>query len=347
MKKIILCGFFFSVTFVAVHMPLEGFGGRGGGGARGGFGGANTRVTRDRGRTWDASPSMSRAYRPSYGTPVNRRVANYPAARSPAFKGTPSTTQAQVQQFMQRSPAATQGGLQSLGEQRRQGSFPAATQNNIGNYTRANIGRNYPNRSNLFNNDFWKQHPNHYPFQQQGDWWRRASWGTVAGWFNEPLYGSALYWDDGYGYPEEYTIDTQNASSTTQQTAPQQPPQGETAPQQIDNWLPLGVYTLTDDSTDAPPPNAYMQLAVSKTGTLAGNLYVKSYDKTYPLEGKVDFKTQRAVWKMANSENSPFIETGIYNLTKPETPVRVTFADGSVKNKILVRLDKEESPPAQ
>jgi hypothetical protein len=44
------------------------------------------------------------------------------------------------------------------------------------------------------------------------------------------------------------------------------------------------------------------------------------------------------------------METGIYNLTKNETPALLHFADGQTQQWLLVRIDdpkKEEAKPAQ
>ncbi len=107
--------------------------------------------------------------------------------------------------------------------------------------------------------------------------------------------------------------------------------------------MSLGVFTLTKDGDDSITPNNYMQLALDKNGNIDGTLYNTTLDQTYPLEGIVDKENQRAAWMMSDNENSPIIETGIYNLTKDETPVRIIFADGSTENGILIRLSQPEA----
>jgi len=102
--------------------------------------------------------------------------------------------------------------------------------------------------------------------------------------------------------------------------------------------MPLGVYALSKDGETAASPNVYLQLSLNKEGLLAGTFYNVTTDKTYPAEGMVDKETQRAAWKMADSENAPIMVTGTYNLTEDEAPTQVHFADGQTQNWLMVRL---------
>ncbi len=89
-------------------------------------------------------------------------------------------------------------------------------------------------------------------------------------------------------------------------------------------WMPLGVFALTAEGVNAS--SMYLQLAVSKEGVIAGTFYNESTGATHPVEGMVDEKTQRAVWKAADGTNANIVmETGLYNLTQDQAEVLVHF----------------------
>lgn len=308
-----------------------GYGGRGGGDFnRGGYGNVGAR---------DMSPSMSRSYVPSgQQFHPDQQLQN----RSTLGGDNYARTQSQVRDYMQNSPGLSQD-RPALNR-----SFDG--QADYGNAIRNNVANAYPNRNDWFGNNFWQNQAGHYPFAENGNWWRAASWYGVSNWLGANAWSSPYYYDDGYAYPyNEPTsstgdsgtvINIEQQSAPQTQTAPQAPVQAEAAPPEGNgDWLPLGVFAFSKEGESAKTPNVFMQLALNKSGEIGGNLYIKSYNKTYPLAGEVDKKTQKAVWKMTNSENSPFVETGVYNLTQAQTPVKVTFADGSTEKGVLVRID--------
>lgn len=193
----------------------------------------------------------------------------------------------------------------------------------------------YPEQRALFREDFWVRHPSYYPLRPGVDVWRAATWREAANWLADPINEDPYYYDGGYAYPQT----EQPSSQTTAKTAEPAPSGSEAQQDPNDQWISLGVFALvTPEKKDAPKPTMYMQLALSKTGAIGGNLYDTTYDKSFPLVGEVDKKSQRAIWKMLHSENSPIIETGLYNLTKDETPVTFRFVDGSTQEFFLVKL---------
>ena len=108
-------------------------------------------------------------------------------------------------------------------------------------------------------------------------------------------------------------------------------------------WLPLGVFALTNEGVNAS--SMYLQLALSKDGVIAGTFYNESTGATHPVEGMVDEKTQRAVWKAADGSNANLVmETGVFNLTKDQAPVLVHFGPEQTQTALLVRLDESERP---
>ena len=81
-----------------------------------------------------------------------------------------------------------------------------------------------------------------------------------------------------------------------------------------------------------------MQLAVDKAGIVSGTMHNSSTGKTYVVQGRVDKQTQRVAFTIgANSD--VVMETGIFNLTKPQTPVLVHFGPKKTETYLLVRLD--------
>jgi len=95
-----------------------------------------------------------------------------------------------------------------------------------------------------------------------------------------------------------------------------------------EDWKPLGVYAITDDTTTAEPTK-YVQLVVSKSGAVGGELHDLTADTSTPLTGAVDPKSQRVAWKVGTSDT--VMETGLYNLTQTETPVLIH--DGTQKTR--------------
>jgi hypothetical protein len=174
----------------------------------------------------------------------------------------------------------------------------------------------------------------------------------VTGWlvhrWSRPIYysygsGGTVYYENNvvyvngqeYGPAEQYYQEaTQLATSVPETTEKQE---AET------QWLPLGVFALTAEGVNVS--SMYLQLAVSKDGVIAGTFYNESTGVTHPVEGMVDDKTQRAVWKAADGTNSDLVmECGIYNLTQDQTPVLVHFGPEQTQTALLVRLDESERP---
>lgn len=114
--------------------------------------------------------------------------------------------------------------------------------------------------------------------------------------------------------------------------------------QQVE-WMPLGVFAVTPEGAD--DFNLMVQLAVTKDGILSGTVFNETNNKSYPLEGTVDKKTQRAVWSYVDDNNQRIqMETSIYNLTKPETTALVHFSPDKIEVRQLVRLEAPKTEGA-
>jgi hypothetical protein len=122
-------------------------------------------------------------------------------------------------------------------------------------------------------------------------------------------------------------------------SAPEMP-----ADTQESDWLPLGVFAITQDGeSSGPPPTMYLQLQVNKDGLIAGTLQNMSTDDVQQIEGAVNKKTQRSAWTVVDKQ-WPLMEVGISNLTKDETAVLVHFEDDTTQQWLLVRMDDPDAP---
>jgi hypothetical protein len=103
-----------------------------------------------------------------------------------------------------------------------------------------------------------------------------------------------------------------------------------------EDWRPLGVFALAQD--EETTANDVFQLAVNRAGVVRGNYYDALSDKTLPLRGAVDRKTQRVAWAVGGRKDLVF-ETGLYNLTGRETAVLVHFGKERTRQWLLARVE--------
>ena len=169
---------------------------------------------------------------------------------------------------------------------------------------------------------------------------------ALTGWFGG-LWAQPAYYD--YGGTVYYENDSVYYGDQPVATAEEYYDQAASIAQdvpQVDDekaeWLPLGVFALTQP--DGESTDRILQLAVSKEGVIAGTLYSDTSDSTHPVEGSVDKKTQRAVWRITDGTNPDLVmETGIYNLTKDETEALLHFSNEQTQSVLMVRLpDSDE-----
>jgi hypothetical protein len=173
--------------------------------------------------------------------------------------------------------------------------------------------------------------------------WTAASWATVSrtcGYVGEPyLYeygtnvvyqGDQVYYDgEPVATAAEYAQQATNIATRGQRAE---------APKDAE-WTPLGVFGLVQG--DEKAANNVFQLAINKDGILRGNYYNALTDTTLPVYGAVNKKTQRAAWTVGDQKDTVY-ETGVGNLTQPETQVLVHFGKDRTQQWTLVRL---EAPP--
>lgn len=306
----------------------------------------------------DRTPTMSRSntWGPSVAPKAPGQQSNLLSQQKSQFTSPQSgnATRSQLQQFL------GQGQGQASAQNRVDpGSInpgrvdPGRVPNRMinSNQIRQGINQAYPNRGSWFGDQFNADHNYHplYAADARQDMWAASSWGNL-----NSLWGGAvapLYYDGGVAYnPPVNSADTSAPSSYNNQPA-QQTYQSQPTYQPTDqstsqvasttgaDWLPLGVFALSNSQNAETQPTMYFQMAVNKEGTIAGSYYNQPTDQVFPIEGLVDKSSQKAVWKMSQGDNSPTFQTGVYNLTLQETPVSVNFGD-QAQNWQMIRVNK-------
>jgi hypothetical protein len=198
------------------------------------------------------------------------------------------------------------------------------------------------------------QHPIHRDFWNDGRYaarWTRpyrwATWGAIASWFpswgaTQPIaynYGDNVYVEGDSVYYGDEVVASQQEYGEQAYTIASNAPEANA---DTTEWMPLGVFALTQDGeASGPTPNLYIQLAISKEGLLAGTYYNNSTDKSLDVEGAIDQKSQRSAWTVGG-EDWPVMETGLSNLTKDEAPALIHFADGQTQQWLMIRLEAPE-----
>lgn len=196
-----------------------------------------------------------------------------------------------------------------------------------------------------FNPAWYTLHPHGWfpPGWRPDTPWFVPAWSAIAVYIN--LSAPPIYYDYGsnvvYQNNNVY-IDGTDAGSATQysQQAATIAAQGQTAnPPPTEKWQSLGVFALVQG--DEKSSNTMFQLAVDSSGTIRGNYYDGLMDQATPVYGSVDKKSQRACWTIGDKKTTVF-ETGIFNLTKQQTPVLVHFGNDRTQQWLLVRLEKNK-----
>ena len=172
--------------------------------------------------------------------------------------------------------------------------------------------------------------------------YRWATWGALGSWVGygagEPTsyaYGENVYYQDDQVYYGDQPVATadqyaQQAETIAAGAEQAQPENGE--------WLPLGVFALTqDDQASGVVPTLFMQLAITKEGVIAGTFKNMATGDVKTLEGMADKKSQRVAW-CVKGQKWPIMETGLSNLTQDTSPALIHFANGQTQQWLMVRL---------
>jgi hypothetical protein len=238
---------------------------------------------------------------------------------------------------------------------------------------------NYKNNVNAFRNnraiEINNNVQNHFDNNFNDSWW------GGCGWWRGPVYSGANPWwwwgaatvatvgtflalDATYQPPVyDYGVDvvyqgdevyvdgtpvataeqySQQAIALANSPAEQPPPPAPPDPGQQAEWLPLGVWALTQEEKG----DAYMflQISIDKNGVVTGAYQNVLSGEKSPISGQVDKKTQRVAFKIGS--NNTVIETGLQNLTQDVASCLVHFGPDTTQTWLLVRLKQPEMPNA-
>ncbi|TWU07820.1 hypothetical protein [Stieleria varia] len=193
-------------------------------------------------------------------------------------------------------------------------------------------------------------HPWYRPGNGQWNWWRPVTYVALSQWLPY-RWSTPVTYSYGSGGTVQYVGDTitinNDQSVTTQQYFEQVDTRASNVPEiaedQADDleWLRLGGFSIIQD--DVSDSTMMIQLAVTKTGVIAGTLFNEVTGVPHPLEAMVDAETQRAAWRSAEGTNEDVVmETGIFNFSEEETPVLIHFGPDSRQTWKLIRLEDPE-----
>jgi hypothetical protein len=179
--------------------------------------------------------------------------------------------------------------------------------------------------------------------------WTPCTWNTAAayvGYAEQP----PMYYD--YGVNITYSGDNVYVNGNDMGTSEQYYDQAASvaatgakadAPSDGD-WLPLGVFALTQ--TESAKSDVTLQLAVNKDGVIRGNSTDTATNTNQVIHGAVDKKTQMVAFTVGDNTQN-VVETGLYNLTKDESPVLIHFGKERTEQWLLVRLKKDSDAASE
>lgn len=195
---------------------------------------------------------------------------------------------------------------------------------------------------NYFNANWYTNHPGAWRALTwtAAAYWRWVPYSTVVtfcGYPAEPViydYGSNLIYEDNRVY---YNGDQVATAEEYANQAADLAVAGQAAkPDEKEEWQSLGVFAMVQG--DEKEANNLFQIAINKEGVIRGNYYNGLTDTTLPIYGSVDKKTQRAAWIIGDKKDTVY-ETGVGNLTQPETSMLVHVGKDRTQQWTLVRLE--------
>ncbi|TWT32933.1 hypothetical protein [Blastopirellula retiformator] len=198
-----------------------------------------------------------------------------------------------------------------------------------------------------FSPAWYTGHPNAWQYKYpHADAWAAATFGAVTGFIVGASTTPTNYvYSDSYYYPAGTTVEDQTAYATQQADNASQlaSTTNEVGADDSEQWMPLGVFAIVD-SPNATSSKMLLQLAVSKSGGIAGTYYHALTGNSQPVHGAVDLKTQQVAWQIGDNESVTF-QTDLESLTKDETPVLIHYASGQSEKVEMVRMPDESKKP--
>ncbi len=196
---------------------------------------------------------------------------------------------------------------------------------------------------------YWGRYPNYrYHWNRyNNNWWAYATAGAITGWWlnginRQPVYydyGTNIYYEGDQVYYQGNPVGTPEEYSQQAQTIAESAPKVD--PNDVE-WLPLGVFAITENEGSVENATLYLQLAISKEGLIGGTFQNTLSDDSFEIEGTVDKESQRAAWGPIGKQ-WPIMETGLYNLTENEAGALVHFENGQTQQWTMTRLDDPQS----
>lgn len=242
-------------------------------------------------------------------------------------------------------PGETQKPLSRLYDSIRAGNHPFSPMSPWIIHNNAVVIRRNFNNYYIFTPGWYGRYPAAwYPaVWAYGNAWVYAPWATLSVWLGCPA-SQPVYYDYGNNVVNQDNsiyVNGQDAGTTAEyyQQAQSLARTGTKAGDSSgEPWMPLGVFALSESGQTSA--NLILQLAVDKQGVIRGNFTNTQSNDSQLVHGAVDKKTERAAWTIGDDTKTVF-ETGIYNLTKDQTPVIVHFGNDQTEQVLLVRLDQK------
>lgn len=216
-----------------------------------------------------------------------------------------------------------------------------------GRYTCAAAVRSNYDHWGLYGRGWYAQYPGAWLATgwAAGTAWEACAWNDAAAYCGyadaQPVYydyGNNITYEDNSVYVNGNDVGTsqqyyeQAANLATTGAEASAPAEGD--------WLPLGVFALakTEDATS----DVSLQLAVNKQGVIRGNSTDTTTNKNQVIKGSVDKTTQKVAFTVGD-DMSTVVETGLYNLTKDESPCLIHFGADKTEQWLLVRVQKPDT----
>lgn len=186
-------------------------------------------------------------------------------------------------------------------------------------------------------------------------WWRPCTWGVWTYVYSEPTpapvtddYGTDVVIEGDQVYVEgqpvasvsDYRAQAVQIGNPAASPGPPAPAETEGA---AEEWMPLGVWALTQESQgDA---HMFYQLSVQRGGVISGAYTNVLTGGSDPVNGSVDKISQRVVWHTGDA-SATMVETNLDGLTRDHAAAMVHFPSGQTQTWLLVRLSGPELPAA-
>jgi hypothetical protein len=177
-------------------------------------------------------------------------------------------------------------------------------------------------------------------------WYGNPGWNTFAGSYgwNTPFYydygpsGNVVFYNDRVfvneqpvGTVDEFYQSARDLAHVTQEEM-----------NMPHDWMPLGTFSVATSQNESNPDRVIQLAHDNREGLISGTIFNRKSGNLYTVQGKVDPQTQRVAFTIGNDPNV-VMETGLFNLTKDETPVLVHFAPEKTATYLFVRLPEPES----